>query len=181
MLENMSSHGVPVQGFVQRSLTHRARRTLQNDPIGSSFDLRHFSIPSSTQPPVPQSDLEPGEYTEGAWEDRLAKLNLPLYQVLPLTGIDDSPLARSYTSYRDEARSMLLKGVPSSQLFGINSLEVNLLFRPRKPSDQHSVCNWASELCGAFRPELDFPWIMAWTMLLSRFMRVRLKLLRLDF
>ena len=104
---------------------------------------------------------------------KMSALNVPLYQIFPLSGIDDSPLARSYTSYRDEARSMLARGISSHELLGEWCIRVDLLFRPRRPSDPHSVCNWAAELNAAFRNDFKMPWILANVMMLARFIRVR--------
>lgn len=66
---------------------------------------------------------------------------------------------------------MIANGVPICDVFGADRTEVNLLFRPRNGTDQHSVHNWASELCAAFRRDFEMPWTLACVMMLSRFMR----------
>jgi len=141
----------------------QAGEDFQLSPALPDTQLGYLSIPKRSTPEE--------EKFNPLFDTRMSNLNLPLYQLLPLTGIDDSPLSRSYTSYRDEARSMILHGVPIQQVFATSRVEVNLLFRPRNATDAHSVCNWASELCVAFRRDLPMPWIMGCVLMLSRLMR----------
>ena len=149
---------------------------MDNDPgVGRDFQLspsitHSQTFDESTQGSEPIAE----DIALATMSRRMSTLNVPLYQMLPLTGIDDSPLARSYTSYRDEARHMLANGVSTHELFGSSKIRVDLLFRSRSDSDPHSICNWATELCAALSPDFDTRWTLASILMLARFMRVRL-------
>ena len=154
---------------------NRDRLRTDNDPqTGEDFQLSQSSDQEDLSGAASE---ERGKRTSkrhavDALSQKMTSLNVPLYQILPLTGIDDSPLARSYTSYRDEARSMLASGISSRELLGDWHTRVDLVFRPRRPSDAHSVCNWAAELSAAFRDDFTMPWVLAHVMMMARFIRV---------
>ena len=81
---------------------------------------------------------------------QLSYFQLPVHLRQSLVIIDNSPLARVYTDYRDAARQMLANGTPSEEVLGPDFTEVDLFFRKRRPSDFHTASTWACELSKTF-------------------------------
>lgn len=65
-------------------------------------------------------------------------------------------MACAITSFIDLARTMLSQSAPIQEVFGPERAAVDLLFRPRRSSDPHSVCHFAAELCAGVKG-IDIP------------------------
>ena len=72
---------------------------------------------------------------------------IAMHLALPRIELNETPMSCAITSYLDLARSMLSQGTPIEEVFGPEPPVVDLLFRPRKPTDSHSACHFAAELC----------------------------------
>jgi len=72
---------------------------------------------------------------------------IAMHLALPRIELNETPMSSAITSYLDLARSMLSQGTRIEEVFGPEPPMVDLLFRPRKPSDSHSACHFAAELC----------------------------------
>ncbi|KAK5037690.1 hypothetical protein LTS07_001157 [Exophiala sideris] len=72
---------------------------------------------------------------------------IAMHLALPRIELNETPMSCAITSYLDLARSMLSRGTPIEEVFGPEPPMVDLLFRPRNPSDSHSACHFAAELC----------------------------------
>ncbi|KAI1619487.1 hypothetical protein EDD37DRAFT_643221 [Exophiala viscosa] len=72
---------------------------------------------------------------------------IAMHLALPRIELNETPMSCAITSYLDLARSVLSQGTPIEEVFGPELPMVDLLFRPRKPSDSHSACHFAAELC----------------------------------
>lgn len=70
---------------------------------------------------------------------------------LPQVELNGHPMACAIISYMDLARTMLTQGKPIQEIFGPERAVVDLLFRKRRPSDPHSVCHFAAELCAGIK------------------------------
>lgn len=96
---------------------------------------------------------------------------IPDHLALPKIKVDDTPMARAITSYLDLARSMLSQGMTLQQVFGPDRPNVDLLFRLRKPTDSHSVCNFAAELCSGVKG-IELPARLGMTFMFVYLLRV---------
>lgn len=74
----------------------------------------------------------------------------PLYTVQPVVAMENSPLSRVITDYRDAARAAIESSTAPIDILGPDGIEVDLFFRDRRPEDNFNVCNWAAELSRSF-------------------------------
>ena len=96
------------------------------------------------------SAISANHYPRYVQTQQLSYFRLPVHLIQSLVIIENSPLARVYTDYRDAARQMLAEGTPSIEVTGPNFTEVDLFFRDREPRDFYTASTWASELSKAF-------------------------------
>jgi hypothetical protein len=117
----------------------------------SGSDSRRLSITSSTL--IANYDQSPNtEFTQHSWsESPQTTWPLALHMALPRMEVNDKPMSCAITSYLELARSMLSQGTPVEQVFGPDRPSMDLLFRPRKPTDSHSVCHFVAELCARIK------------------------------
>lgn len=54
-------------------------------------------------------------------------------------------LSSAIVAFRDTARSMIARGQPADSVLSMKGLEVDLMFRDRRPGDPHNVSTWACE------------------------------------
>jgi len=99
---------------------------------------------------------------------------LPIHLITPMELEDRSPLSLVFTDFRRAARDMLDSGLPPAAVTGPDFVIVDLFFRNRIPSDAHTTCSWASELCKSF-DGIDVFVRLAKVFFLSTYMRVSLK------
>jgi hypothetical protein len=95
----------------------------------------------------------------------------PLYLIQPRLVLEDSPLSRVYTGFRDAARYMIATGTPAMDITNGKDVVVDMFFRERRPSDAFTCASWASELCRSFGDADEIP-RLASVFLLTRLMRV---------
>ena len=75
-----------------------------------------------------------------------------------------------FINFKNGVSSMLAQGVPVAQVLGPLDPVVDLIFRPRLPSDPFSASTWACELA-RIDPSADIFTQLANVFLLSRYMR----------
>lgn len=155
--------------------------------LSSSTSSRRPSVTSSA---VYSSRAEHSPLTEHpfhvqkdqAWASRPFGHHLRVPQI----ELNSQPMACAITSFMDLARNMLSQGTPIQEIFGPERAVVDLLFRQRSPSDPHSVCHFAAEMCAGVK-EIDMPAKLGMTFMYIYLMRVggwvaarRLRLLLAD-
>lgn len=91
----------------------------------------------------------------------------------PIELEDSCSFSSVYTNFRGAARDMLAAGTPVPAVIGPDFVVVDLCFRDRKPTDPHTICSWASEVCKSFG-EFDIFVLLAHVFFLSAYMRVSL-------
>lgn len=96
---------------------------------------------------------------------------VPAYLIQSRLVLEDSPLSKVFTGFRDAARQMIATGTPALDIIEGNDVVVDLLFRERTPIDDFTCSSWACELCRSFGEVHDFVRI-GWVFLLARLMRV---------
>lgn len=96
---------------------------------------------------------------------------IAMHLALPRIELNETPMSCAITSYLDLARSMLSQGTPIEEVFGPEPPLVDLLFRPRKPSDSHSVCHFSAELCTGIKG-MDLASKLGITVMFVHLMRV---------
>lgn len=96
---------------------------------------------------------------------------IPLYLIQSRLVIEDSPLNKVSTGFRDAARHMIATGTPALQIVNGSEVIVDLFFRERWPTDGFTCSSWACELYRSFGEVDDFVRI-ACVFLLTRLMRV---------
>ena len=90
---------------------------------------------------------------------------------VPPVEFDDQPMACAITSFMDLARTMLSQNTPIQEVFGPERGAVDLLLRPRRSSDLHSVSNFAAELCAGIKG-IDMPTKLGMAFMYSYLLRV---------
>jgi hypothetical protein len=93
------------------------------------------------------------------------------YMAVPQIELNGQPMACAITSFMDLARTMLARGRPIQEVFGPERAVVDLLFRQRRPSDPHSVCHFAAELCAGVK-QIDMPAKLGMTFMYTYLLRV---------
>jgi hypothetical protein len=96
---------------------------------------------------------------------------IPVYLVQSRLIIEDSPLNKVSTGFRDAARHMIATGTPALEIVHGSDVVVDLFFRERWPTDSFTCSSWACELCRSFEEVDDFVRIAS-VFLLTRLMRV---------
>jgi hypothetical protein len=97
---------------------------------------------------------------------------VPVYLIQSRLVIEDSPLSKVFTGFRDAARQMVATGTPVLDIVNGDDVVVDLLFRDRTLNDGFTCSSWACELCRSFGEVHDFVRI-GWAFLLTKLMRVR--------
>ena len=96
---------------------------------------------------------------------------IPIHFVQSSVVVEDSPLSRVYTDYRDAARQLLAGGAPLSEVMGSSDfVNVELYFRGRQ-DDPFSANFWACEALKSFN-EFDHVVKLGQIVLLTHLMRV---------
>lgn len=54
-------------------------------------------------------------------------------------------LSSAMLAFRDAARSMIARGQPAEEVLSMQGLDLELLFRDRRPGDPHTISTWACE------------------------------------
>ena len=70
----------------------------------------------------------------------------PLYHVQTATALENSPLSRVVTDYRDAARKAIAQGMSAIDILGHDGIAIELFLRDRTSDDEFTVSNWASEV-----------------------------------
>lgn len=96
---------------------------------------------------------------------------IPIYFVQSSVVIEDSPLSRVYTDYRDAARQLIAGGAPLEDIMGSpDYIDVDLYFRTRQ-NDNFSANFWACEALKSFN-EFDHLVKLGSVALITHLMRV---------
>ena len=96
---------------------------------------------------------------------------IPIHFVQSSVVVEDSPLSRVYTDYRDAARQLIAGGTPLSHVIGdLDFINVELYFRSRR-NDPFSANFWACEALKSFN-EFDHLIKLGFVALLTHLMRV---------
>lgn len=95
---------------------------------------------------------------------------IPVYLVQSRLVLEDSPLSKVFTGFRDAARQMIATGTPALDIVNGSDAVVDLFFRERWPSDAFTCSSWACELCRSFG-EIDDIVRVGCVFLLTRLMR----------
>lgn len=138
----------------------------------SATSSRRHSITSSAVCSSRTEHSPLAEYTfnapkEAAWTGR----PVGHYMAVPQIELNGHPMACAITSYMDLARTMLTQGKSIQEIFGPERAVVDLLFRKRRQSDSHSVCNFAAELCAGIK-DLDMSAKLGMTFMYTYLLRV---------
>lgn len=96
---------------------------------------------------------------------------IPLHLIQPRIVIEDSPLSKVYTGFRDAARQMIATGTPAADIVNSTDVALDLFFRERELFDAFTCASWACELCRSFG-DVDDTVRLASIFLLTRLMRV---------
>ena len=120
------------------------------------------------------SSIASAGYSESIQSQQMLNYRLPIHLVQPIVVIEDSPLSRVYTDYRDAARQLIASGAPLVDILGPQDyVNVDLYFRERQPNDPFSANFWACETFKTF-DEFDGVVKLGVVALLTPFMRVSL-------
>ncbi|KAK5072833.1 hypothetical protein LTR64_000757 [Lithohypha guttulata] len=148
MTQNQRYDGRPERLTKPPFLTPGSVRTFGNLPFSSAILANHQS----------------------ALQQKLQLQNFyrPVWQIVPLWKMDESPLGRAYTDFHE-----LAKANPSSTDVSQQSdlIEATLLFRKRRPTDEFNADNWASEFHSTFVDPVTYTLNIAGTYMLARLMR----------
>jgi hypothetical protein len=97
---------------------------------------------------------------------------VPIHFVQSSVVLEDSPLSRVYTDFRDAARQLIAGGTPLTNILGsADYTNVDLFFRDRQSQDPFSASFWACEMLKSFE-EMDDLVKLGTVALLTPFMRV---------
>ena len=122
------------------------------------------------------SAIVTASYPESIQSQQMLNYRIPIHLVQPVVVVEDSPLSRVYTDYRDAARQLIASGAPLAEIVGPQDyVNVDLFYRDRRPTDPFSANFWACETCKTF-DEFDDPVKLGAVALLTYFMRVRILL-----
>jgi hypothetical protein len=143
------------------SVTYNATQVQHSSPVLEMFgDLRALGASNSGQY---HTSLE--EFTVRS------SATIPVYLIQSRLIIEDSPLNKVSTGFRDAARHMIATGTPEIEIVNGTDVVVDLFFRERWLTDGFTCSSWACELCRSFG-EVDNFVRLACVFLLTRLMRV---------
>jgi hypothetical protein len=125
-------------------------------------DLRALDGSASRQCHLPLADFS-----------LCSSTTIPVHLIQSRLVVENSPLSKVFTGFRDAARHMVATGTPGLDIINGTHVVVDLLFRERQPIDAFTCFSWASELCRSFGEVNDFVRIGC-VFLLTRLMRVSL-------
>jgi hypothetical protein len=94
-----------------------------------------------------------------------------LYLIQPRVVLEDSPLSRVYTCFRDATRHMIASGTPAIDIPNGKDVVVDMFFQERRPSDAFTCASLACKLCRNFEDADEIP-RLASVFLLTRLLRV---------
>ncbi|MCJ1311194.1 hypothetical protein MMC25_004865 [Agyrium rufum] len=168
----------------QRSYGQTSRRQSGAEFDSSSYDQANTFTPSQQQrlqDPIPHFDYVEVYGVPTAIEvvlrsntpqpiSQVTPQVIPLYLIQPRVQIENSPLSRVYTDFRDAARLLIQDGKPVSEILGPPYVEVSLYFRDRTASDPYSANTWACEIMKSFGC-FDQWFHLGSIVLLTKFMR----------
>jgi len=95
---------------------------------------------------------------------------IPMFLIQSRLAVEDSPLSKVFTGFRDAARQMVATGTPALDIVNRTDVVVDLFFRDRWPTDGFTCSSWACELCRTFGDLDDFVRVGC-VFLLTRLMR----------
>jgi Domain of unknown function (DUF3425) len=98
------------------------------------------------------------------------RLQGPHHLIIPHVIPDRSPLSLIFINFKNGVSNMLAQGTPLAQVLGPLDPTIDLMFRPRLPTDPFSASTWACELA-RIDIAVDIVTQLANAFLLSRFMR----------
>lgn len=109
-------------------------------------------------------------YSDKLRRQQELRLRGPNHLILPHVVADQAPLSMIFINFKNGVSNMLAQGLPLAQVLGPLDPVVDLLFRPRLPSDPFSASTWACELA-RIDPSVDIFTQIGNAFLLSRYMR----------
>jgi hypothetical protein len=96
---------------------------------------------------------------------------LPVYLVQSRLNLENSPLSKVFTGFRDAARQMVATGTPVADIIEGTDVVIDLLLRDRRTTDGFTCSSWSCELWRTFG-DLDDLARVGCVFLLARLMRV---------
>ena len=109
-------------------------------------------------------------YSDLLRQQQELRLQGPQHGIIPHVIPDRSPLSLIFINFKKGVRNMLALGTPLAQVLGPLDPTVDLMFRPRLPTDAFSASTWACELA-RIDVAIDIFTQLANAFLLSRLMR----------
>lgn len=120
------------------------------------------------------SAIRTNGWPDSVQQQQLNLLNKPQYLCPPLLLEEENgrdSLSMAAFQFRDQARSMIARGMPSDKVLSLEGLNTELMFRDRQPDELQTVSTWACEFTKLWKGLISNVCLYASVEFVSSFMR----------
>lgn len=117
------------------------------------------------------SSITANGYSDKVQCHQALNFSIPDHFIFPIVDIDESPLGRAITDFRQLGARLIARGTPLCQVADQGLIDVTLFFRERLPEDPVNASTWASEMLRAFRGTFSDRLLLACAVCVGSLMR----------